>query len=249
MKKKTIKSTLALMLAMTMVLGGAMNVHACDKCGDGTVKHPNQDNEDARESGSIGGGSDSGSDNGGSTSEDLPWTDQNNFSSGDSGSSDSGSSSDSGDSGSSDYSSSYDSGSSDNGSSYDAGWTDSSYAAPADGTATAVTGLTRKGNTVSIPGYETFRQKNKAADGRVSIYHCGIEQYTAQLKNADGTAAAYKSAGMYKDEATGKWYLNITTDADGCTVGTYKGSVNYLAKLGMSGVMINDVVAAEAAAE
>lgn len=250
MKKKTIKSTLALMLAMTMVLGSSMSVHACPYCGDGTVKHPNQDYEDARESGTIGGDSGSSDSGSGTTEESLPWTDQNNYSSGNSGSgSDSGSSDSGSNDGGSSYDSGYDSGSSDNGSSYDAGWTDSSYAAPADGTATAVTGLTRKGNTVSIPGYETFRQKNKAADGRVSIYHCGIEQYTAQLKNADGTAAAFKSAGMYKDEATGKWYLNITTDADGCTVGTYKGSVNYLAKLGMSGVMINDVVAAEAAAE
>lgn len=246
MKKKTIKSTLAFMLAMTMVLGSSMSVLACDQCGDGTVKHPNEGGGE-EVSGSFDGIGDGSSDSG-SVSEDLPWTDSNNFSSGDSGSSDNGDASDSGSNdGGSSYDSGYDSGSSSGGSSYDAGWTDSSYAAPADGTATAVTGLTRKGNTVSIPGYETFRQKNKAADGRVSIYHCGIEQYTAQLKNADGTAAAFKSAGMYKDEATGKWYLNITTDADGCTVGTYKGSVNYLAKLGMSGVMVNEKL--EAAAE
>ncbi len=217
MKKKRFRSVLALMLAMTMVLGGTMNVHAYND--DGTVKHPNQDYEDARESGTIGG--DSGSSNSG-------------------GSSDSGSSN----GGGSSYS---DGGSSDSGS-YDAGSSDSSSSASA-GTASAPTGLARKGNTVSIPGYETFRQINKPADGRVSIYHCGIEQYTAQLKDADGNAVSYKSAGMYKNEATGKWYLNITTDADGCTVGTYKGSVNYIAKLGMSGVMVNEKLVVEAIAE
>lgn len=219
--KKRFKSTLALILAMTMVLGGTMNVHAYND--DGTVKHPNEGGgeEVSGDFGGIGGGSDSGSSNSG-------------------GSSDSGSSN----GGGSSYS---DGGSSDSGS-YDAGSSDSSSSASA-GTASAPTGLARKGNTVSIPGYETFRQINKPADGRVSIYHCGIEQYTAQLKDADGNAVSYKSAGMYKNEATGKWYLNITTDADGCTVGTYKGSVNYLAKLGMSGATVNEKLVVEVTAE
>ncbi len=110
----------------------------------------------------------------------------------------------------------------------------------------APSGLATKGNTVTIPGCETFRQVNKPADGRAAIYHCGIEQYTAQLMDADGKAAAYKSAGAYKDEATGKWYLNIATadgvDTTGYTVGTWKGSITYLPKLGMSGVMLNQVV-------
>lgn len=140
-------------------------------------------------------------------------------------------------------------GSSDSGS-YDGGSYDAGNGSGASaGTASAPTGLARKGNTVSIPGCETFRQINKAADGRVAIYHCGIEQYTAQLKDADNNAVSYKSAGMYKDEATGKWYLNITTDTENCTVGTYKGSVNYIAKLGMSGVMVNEKLVVEATAE
>lgn len=167
------------------------------------------------------------------------------------------SSSDSGSSSSSDSSSSHesssnsgshDSGSSNSGAGYDGG--SSGDGGSGNGTVSAPTGLARKGNTVTIPGSETFRQINKAAEGRVAIYHCGIEQYTAQLKDADGSAAAYKSCGVYLDEASGKWYLNIVTeqDAAGYTVGTYKGSVTYLTKLGMSGVMINNALAVDAAA-
>lgn len=118
----------------------------------------------------------------------------------------------------------------------------SSYSAPA--------GLATKGNTAAIPGCETFRQIYKPADGKASIYHKGIEQYTAQLKDADGNAVAYKYASPYKDETTGLWYLNIVTadgvDTTGYTVGTYKGSVTYLPKLGMNGVMLNQVLVADA---
>lgn len=119
--------------------------------------------------------------------------------------------------------------------------------------APAPTGLATKGNTASIQGYETFRQIYSPADGKASIYHKGIEQYTAQLKDADGNAVAYKYASPYKDETTGLWYLNIVTaegvDTTGYTVGTYKGSVTYLPTLGMQGVMLNQVLAVDAAAK
>ena len=82
------------------------------------------------------------------------------------------------------------------------------------------------------------------------MYHKGVEQYTLQLKDAKGNAVAYKYACPYKDEATGLWYMNVTVeesvDVTGWTVGTYKGSVTYLAKLGMAGVMLNEVVMVEA---
>lgn len=120
-------------------------------------------------------------------------------------------------------------------------------------TASVPTGLATKGNTASIQGFETFRQIYNPADGKASIYHKGIEQYTAQLKDADGNAVAYKYASPYKDETTGLWYLNIVTaegvDTTGYTVGTYKGSVTYLPTLGMQGVMLNQVVVVDAVAE
>ncbi len=150
---------------------------------------------------------------------------------------------------------SYDSGSSDSGSS-DSG---SSYSAPAGdsgsnggGTATAPSGLATKGNTKTIDGFETFRQVNKAKDGRVAIYHCGIEQYTAQLMDADGNAVAFKYANLYQDTEAGKWYLNLVTedgvDTAGYTVCTWKGSIDYLPELGLNGVTLNEVVVAEPAA-
>ncbi len=150
----------------------------------------------------------------------------------DSGSNDSGS-------GSSDSAPSGDSGGGDDGGSY----------------TPAPSGLATKGSTAAIPGCDTFRHIWYPKEGRASIYHCGIEQYTAQLMDADGNAVPYKYASPYMDEATGKWYLNIITedgvDTTGYTICTWKGTVSYLPKLGMSGVMLNQtlVVDAEAAAE
>ncbi len=151
---------------------------------------------------------------------------------------------------------SYDSGSSDSGSS-DSGSSES-YSAPSGdsgngGTAAAPSGLATKGNTKTIDGFETFRQVNKAKDGRVAIYHCGIEQYTAQLQDADGNAVAFKYANLYQDTETGKFYLNIVTedgvDTTGYTVCTWKGSIDYLPELGLNGVTLNGTVVAEPATE
>lgn len=72
MKKKTFKSTLALMLALTMVIGSSMTVFAAD---DGCYRpeNPNRDTEPIHiggDSGNSGGGSNSGSGSGsGSSSE------------------------------------------------------------------------------------------------------------------------------------------------------------------------------------
>ncbi len=150
---------------------------------------------------------------------------------------------------------SYDSGSSDSGSgdsgeSYSASSGDSG--SNGGGAAAAPSGLATKGNTKTIDGFETFRQVNKAKDGRVAIYHCGIEQYTAQLMDADRNAVAFKYANLYQDTETGKFYLNIVTedgvDTAGYTVGTWKGSIDYLPELGLNGVTLNGIVVAEPAA-
>lgn len=232
MKKRSILSKLMVTaMAMALVLGSGastLTVHATD---DGCY-HGN-----GRENG--GGG-------------DVDWG------SSDSGSSSSSSSSDSSSSSSNSGSDYYDDGAyhgngRENGGGGDVDWGSSNSGNDGGGsTYTAPSGLATKGNTVTIPGCETFRQINKPADGRVAIYHCGIEQYTAQLTGADGKAVAYASAGAYKDEATGKWYLNIVTadgvDTTGYTVGTWKGDVTYLAKLGMSGVALNGVAVVDATA-
>lgn len=243
MKKKLLAKVMTMIMASALVFGnmGVMTVHATD---DGL------DHGDGREPGGGGGGdfdfgggsSDSGSSSGGGSSESYSAPSDNG------GSSSSHSGGGSSDSGSNGGGSSYDGGSTGAGGG-DNGSSGSTASTPAP------TGLAVKGNTAAIPGKETFRQINNPADGRASIYHCGIEQYTAQLKDADGNAVGYTSCNLYLDDLTGKWYLDIITNTADCTVGTYKGSVAYLPKLGISGVMVNDVVivnaeeAAAAAAE
>ncbi len=237
MKRRSILSKLMVMtMAAALVFGNGaatLTVHATDDgCYHGNGRE-NGGSSPSDGSDDIGGGSssDSGSSSGGGESYSA-------LSSG-GGSSDGGS----GDSGS---------GYSGGGESYSAPSGDSGNGSNGGGAATAPSGLATKGNTATIPGSQTFRQVNKPADGRAAIYHCGIEQYTAQLMDADGNAAAYKYASPYKDEATGKWYLNIITedgvDTKGYTIGTYKGSVTYLPKLGMSGVMLNQTVMVDAEA-
>ncbi len=229
MKKRSLTKVMAMLMACAMLIGNTgMVAHATDDgCYHGNGRENGGNSNDGSASIGGSGSSDSGSSN--------------------SAPSDSGSSSNS-DSGS-DY---YDDGAYHGNGRENGGDSGGADIGSSDGgsTYTAPSGLATKGNTVTIPGCETFRQVNKPTDGRVAIYHCGIEQYTAQLSDAKGNAVAYASAGAYKDEATGKWYLNITTadgvDTTGYTVGTWKGSITYLPKLGMSGVMLNEVVVVNA---
>ena len=136
--KKKIKSTLALMLAFTMVIGSSMTVFAYE---DGVVHHENEGNGEGPSSGSI--PSDSGSSGGGSSS---------------SSSSGSGSSSES--SGGSSYSSdsgSYDAGS--NGS--DSG---ASYSAPAPKVAgTAATAGKESFKALAKPAAGTYKVTHKGS--------------------------------------------------------------------------------------
>lgn len=230
MKKNILIKAIGMAMACAMIIGNTgMVVHATD---DGCAR---SENEAGGNSGGndIGGGS--SSDSGSSYSEPSYSAPSGGGGNSGGGSSDSGSDSSGG------------------GDSYVAPSGDSGNSGNGGGTATAPSGLATKGNTATIPGCETFRHIWYPKDGRASIYHCGIEQYTLQLMDADGNAVAYKYASPYKDEATGKWYLNIITedgvDTAGYTIGTWKGSVTYLPKLGMSGVMLNQVLVVEATAE
>lgn len=227
MKKNILVATMALAMAFTTVMGSAntLTVYATDDgCdhGDGRVSITDDGG------GNFGDSSDSSSSSSSSSSSGSSSGSSESYSGG--GSSDSGSNGG-------------------GGSSYDSGSTGAGGGDNGASTASApVEGLARKGNTVSVAGHETFRQINKASAGTVAIYHCGIEQYTAQLKDADGNAVGYTSCSLYLDDLTGKWYLDIITNTADCTVGTYKGSVTYLPKLGISGVMVNDVIMVDAEA-
>lgn len=111
--------------------------------------------------------------------------------------------------------------------------------------------LVRVGATVTLPGYETWRQVTRPST--YTVMHMGVEQYTLQLQDADGQPADFAGVGMYKAE-DGKWYINVVTadgvDTTGYTIVTWKGSAAYLTRLGISGVMLNGtaVVDAEAVA-
>lgn len=144
MKKKTFKSTLALMLALTMVIGSSLTVCAYD---DGVVHHENEGNEEH--------------DDGTPAGMELP---------GDSGSSSSGSSSSSESSGSSSGGGSYDSGSSyDAGASYDAGsgsnGSGSTYSAPAPKVAGTETSAGKESfKALAKPAAGTYKVTHKGTE-------------------------------------------------------------------------------------
>lgn len=234
MKKRTINKILAACLAMAIVLG---NTPAITAKADLVV--PGGDPADG---GADGFDIDIPSEDSGETTEDLGRTEGNQFNSGSS----NGSGSTSGSSSSSDsYSGSYDS--------YEAPSSDAGSGSSDGGSgtqsATASTGLTRSGSTVTISGYETWRQEASAVSGTFTVYHKGIKQYTLQLKDKDGGAVSYKSSGIIQFE-DGKYYINIVTsggvDTTGWTAATVKGTSAYLPKLGVSGVCINGTAVVEA---
>lgn len=224
------------MLAFTMVIGSSMTVFAYD---DGCVHHENEGNEESDEGEGLGIPDEN------TVTEELEWTDSAAFyaaSGGGSASTDgSGKSESSGKS--DDTTPSGDTGSNGVGNGASGGY---GAEEAASGQASASAGADGMGTTACVPGHEVFRQVNSAADGTVQVYHCGILQYAAQLKDADGKAAAYEGAALTQ-AADGRWYLDITTadgvDAAGFTVGTAKGSTDCLSGLGISGVMLNGAAA------
>ncbi len=117
-------------------------------------------------------------------------------------------------------------------------------------TAAPAARYTGSATKATVPGYETWRQTATATAGTYTVTHCGVAQYTFQLKDADGNAVAYTSAKL--KEIDKKWYINVVTaagvDTTGYTVETTKGSESYLTKLGVAGVTLNDVVIVDPAA-
>ncbi|MBD5402234.1 hypothetical protein HDR58_05485 [bacterium] len=232
MKKRTINKILAACLAMAIVISGTPAITA-----KADLVIPGGDAAD------TGGYEiDLGGDDSGETTEDLGRTEGNQFNSGSS----NGSGSTSGSSSSSDsYSGSYDS--------YEAPSSDAGSGSSDGGSgtqsATASTGLTRSGSTVTISGYETWRQEASAVSGTFTVYHKGIKQYTLQLKDGDDNPVSCKGSGIIQSE-DGKYYINIVTaggvDTTGWTAATVKGTSTYLPKLGVSGVCINGTVAVDA---
>lgn len=226
MKKKTCKSVLALMLALTMVIAGNMTVFAYD---DGCVHHGNEGNGEGP---GVGAGipsdsSDSGSSSSGSSS---------------SASSSSSSSSSSESSGGSSYSS--DSGSYDGGASYDAGsgsnGSGSTYSAPAPKVA---------GTEVSA-GKESFKALAKPAAGTYKVSHKGTEVCTFRVMctNKQSVSCCTKIALKQRDDK--KWAIDFeVADARDLTIGAPLDRTYMYDILGVSYVSINDTVIIDIEAE
>lgn len=221
--KKRIKSVLALLLALTMVIAGNMTVFAAD---DGCYRPENPNNDYV-------GGTTIGGDDGGSGSSD----------SGSSSSSNSGGSSSSSSSSESSGGGSYDSGSSyDGGGSYDAGSgnSGSTYSAPAPKVA----------GSKATAGKQEFRAVASAANGTYKVIHCGTEKMVFTLKGADGKAAACDGVALRKRDDDGKYAINYTVkDAKGMTVGAPLDRTYMYNELGVSYVTINDTVIIDIEAE
>lgn len=152
---------------------------------------------------------------------------------------------------------SYDSGSSNEsydeaGSDYTDNSTMNSNTAASAQTAAGTSGVERKGNTVTVPGKETFRQKSSSANGTYTVIHMGQEKYTLQLKDAAGNNVGFKGVGMYKAD-DGRYFINVVpndgADTAGWSVITMKGDKAYLPKLGISGVALNGTVIVDVDAE
>ncbi|MBD5504892.1 MAG: hypothetical protein HDR09_14460 [Lachnospiraceae bacterium] len=240
MKRKTLGRILAASLALTMVFGGTMTPAITAKA---DLKIPGEGDSSQISDGRHPEEGDSNEGDSGTTTEDLGRTEGNQFNSGSGNGSSSGSDSNSGNDDVPYGSSSGDS------ASYDGGNSDTANTVSSQTFAATVAGLTSKGNTVTISGYETWRQEASAVSGTFTVYHKGIKQYTLQLKDKDGSAVSYKSAGIIQSE-DGKYYINIVTaggvDTTGWTVATVKGTSAYLPRLGVSGVCINGTVAVDA---
>lgn len=232
MKKKNLAvKGMAMLMVCAMVVSNIGIVAHAEEYDDGCVRDDVASGGGGSASLDIGGGnSDSGSNYTGGGSLDNGSGDSGNVSSGssDNGSSDSGNVSN---------------GSSDN---------ESSDSENSGGTSNTTSTTLTMGNTVSVPGFETWRKVSSATAGTFKVYHKGIEQYTLQLKK-DDTSVGFKSAGLYQTE-DGRYFINIVLpdNADGIdayNVVTMKGDKKYLPQIGISGVCINANIVLDVDAE
>lgn len=222
--KKRIKSVLALMLALTMVIAGNMTVFAAD---DGCYRPENPNNDRSQNGQTIG-----GDDGSSSSSSD---------SSGSSGSSSNSSSSSSESSGSG---GSYDAGSSyDGGSSYDAGSGSNSFGSTYSAPAPKVAG------TETSAGKESFKALAKPEAGTYKVTHKGTEIATFRLMDTEKKSVACTKVSLKKRD-DGKYAINFeVADAKGLTIGAPVDRTYMYTTLNVSYLSINDAIIADIEAE
>lgn len=229
--KKRMTSVLALMMAMTMVFGSALTVHAEE---DGCARDEGGFSGDSGLSCDLG---DSGSSSSESYSEPASSESYDDGCARDEGgfSGDSGLSCDI----------SFDSGSSDSGS-YDAG-SSSTSSAPSAASSAAV--KKAAGSNTGVTGKEQFRALAKSGAGTYKVTHCGKEIATFHLMDADKNAVSCTAVAL-KQREDKKWAINYeVADATGLTVGAPVDRTYLYKTLGVSYVTINDTVVIDIEAE
>lgn len=241
--KKRMTSVLALMMAMTMVFGSALTVHAEeDGCYHGTgVSAGENDTLDLVD---IGGGS-SDSDNSDSSSSESYSEPASNESYDDGCYHGTGVSAGSDDNlDLVDYSSSSDSGSYDSGSSSSSGTSSAATSAAAPAAVKKAAG-----SNTGVTGKEQFRALAKSGQGSYKVTHKGQTIATFWLTDSEGKSVSCDSVNL-KQREDGKWAIDYKVkDATGLTVGAPLDRTYMYKTLGVSYVTINDEVIIDIEAE
>jgi len=230
MKKRMMKMA-AMMMAMTMVMGSAMTVHASE---DGCVR------DEGVGYGDAGGSGECGFDNAGSSD------------SGSSSSSESSTPSESYDGGSSSYDDGCardegvgygDAGGSgecgfDNGSSSSSS---ASYSAPAK---------RAPGSNTGVTGKEQFRALAKSGEGSYKVTHKGQTIATFWLVDAEGKSVPCTAVALKQRSDDKKWAIDFeVADSEGLNIGAPIDRTYMFKTLGVSYVTINDTVIIDIEAE
>lgn len=234
MKKRMMKMA-AMMMAMTMVMGSAMTVHASE---DGCVRDEGVGYGDAGGSGECGfdnaGSSDSGSSSSDGGSSESYSTPSESYDNGNSGGSDDGCYH--GDDGVSDGWSGdmgFDNGSSDNGG--------ASYSAPAK---------RAPGSNTGVTGKEQFRALAKSGEGSYKVTHKGQTIATFWLVDAEGKSVPCNAVALKQRTDDKKWAINFeVADSEGLNIGAPLDRTYMFKTLGVSYVTINDAVIIDIEAE
>ena len=153
------------------------------------------------------------------------------------------------DGGGSNESYNYDSGSE---SSYDSGSNDSnsgSYSAPSGGSSTTSPAPKVAGANTGVTGKEQFRALARSGAGTYSVTHKGIKIATFNLIDSEKNARSCDAVALVQ-RADGKWAINFTVaDATGLTVGAPLDRTYMYKTLGVSYVTINDDIVIDMEAE
>ena len=231
MKKRMMKMA-AMMMAMTMVMGSAMTVHASE---DGCY-HGDDGVSDGwgGDMGFDSGSSDSGSSSSDGGSNESYSTPSESYDNGNSGGSDDGCYH--GDDGVSDGwggDMGFDNGSSSSSS--------ASYSAPA-----------RKapGSNTGVTGKEQFRALAKSGEGSYKVTHKGQDIATFWLVDTEGKSVPCTAVALKQRTDDKKWAINFeVADSEGLNIGAPLDRTYMFKTLGVSYVTINDAVIIDIEAE